>query len=118
MCRFLKKLKWKHARSCHLIKTFLKPGSGNLIASVDKLDIVLGCYWMTSIVEGERDKVIVSVLRRTLLRLSTLTKHPSELKFTSLSKRKKFESVSETMMETSVGRILFNELLPENIFPQ
>src|SRR6185369_10474432 len=32
-------------------KNILKPGSGNMVVSVDKLDIVLGCFWVTKLTE-------------------------------------------------------------------
>ncbi|MFA6050112.1 MAG: hypothetical protein WC761_02855 [Candidatus Paceibacterota bacterium] len=53
-------------------KNILKPGSGNLIASVDKLDIVLGCFWMTSISEGDLGEVNSSNHLLQLSRHSTL----------------------------------------------
>ena len=95
-------------------KNVLKPGSGNLIASVDKLDIVLGTYWMTTIVAGEKGEGKY---------FDSPTSAIATFNFDDLSFRskiqvrkpdtKKFESIEENMIETSVGRILFNELLPE-----
>jgi DNA-directed RNA polymerase subunit beta' len=35
-------------------KNILKTGSGDLILSANKLDIILGCYWMTKKVDGEK----------------------------------------------------------------
>jgi len=35
-------------------KNILKPGSGNIVISVDKLDIVLGSYWMNQISSKEK----------------------------------------------------------------
>ena len=42
-------------------KNILKPGSGNLVTSIDKLDIVLGCYWMMGTKVKEN---ILNLLRR------------------------------------------------------
>lgn len=35
-------------------KNILKPGSGDPIISGKMLDIVLGCYWMTKVVDGKK----------------------------------------------------------------
>ncbi len=98
-------------------KNILKPGSGNLIASVDKLDIVLGCYWMTSIVEGEKGEgkyfesfqsaICALNFREISYRAKITVIAPQEE-----SLREKFKDIGDKHFETTVGRILFNELLP------
>jgi DNA-directed RNA polymerase subunit beta' len=40
-------------------KNILKPGSGNVVVSIDKLDIILGCYWMTKSVDGKKGEGLV-----------------------------------------------------------
>jgi DNA-directed RNA polymerase beta' subunit len=35
-------------------KNILKPGNGEPTVSAKMLDIVLGCYWMTKIIPGEK----------------------------------------------------------------
>src|SRR5947207_13501356 len=35
-------------------KNILKPGSGEPTVSAKMLDIILGCYWMTKVVPGEK----------------------------------------------------------------
>ncbi len=96
-------------------KNILKPGSGNLIASVDKLDIVLGCFWMTSIVEGELGEnkyfesfpsVIAALnFRQISYRAKILVIAPDA---------PKFKEFGGKYFETTAGRILFNELLPDD----
>ncbi|HEY4512225.1 MAG TPA: DNA-directed RNA polymerase subunit beta' [Candidatus Paceibacterota bacterium] len=96
-------------------KNILKPGSGNLIASVDKLDIVLGCFWMTSILpgvqgEGKYFESFASAIaalnfRDVTYRAKILVIAPDAPKF------KEFKG---KYFETTCGRILFNELLPDD----
>jgi DNA-directed RNA polymerase subunit beta' len=96
-------------------KNILKPGSGNLIASVDKLDIVLGCYWMTQIVEGEKGEGKY---------FESFTSAITAQSFGELSYRakvivvapegEKYKEYEGKHFETTVGRILFNELMPED----
>ncbi|MES2059407.1 MAG: DNA-directed RNA polymerase subunit beta', partial [Patescibacteria group bacterium] len=96
-------------------KNILKPGSGNLIASVDKLDIVLGVYWMTSIAEGEKGEnkyfesfssaIAALNFREISYRAKILVVAPDA---------PKFKEFSGKYFETTAGRILFNELLPED----
>ena len=96
-------------------KNILKPGSGNLIASVDKLDIVLGVFWMTSIGdkelgEGKAFESIASAIaglnfRELSYRAKIIILPPNTPKW------KEFKGLH---FETSAGRILFNELLPDD----
>jgi len=96
-------------------KNILKPGSGNLIASVDKLDIVLGCFWMTSIAEGDlgENKYFESFasaiaalnFRQVSYRAKIIVVAPEG---------EKYKEFGGKHFETTTGRILFNELLPED----
>ncbi len=93
-------------------KNILKPGSGNLIASVDKLDIVLGSYWMTNIMSGEKGEgkyfespstaIAAFNFGDVSFRAGIKIMMPTTGKFSECG----------TICDTSVGRILFNELLP------
>ncbi len=94
-------------------KNILKPGSGNLIASVDKLDIVLGCFWMTSISEGDLGEGKFFESFASVI---------AALNFRAISYRakirviapegEKYNEFGGKHFETTAGRILFNELLP------
>lgn len=96
-------------------KNILKPGSGNLIASVDKQDIVLGCYWMTQMIPGEKGEGKY---------FESFTSAITALNFREISYRakiivvapegEKYKEFNGKHFETTVGRILFNELLPED----
>ena len=101
----------------------LKQATGNPI-SVPSRDIVLGCYWMSKIKSGERGEgmifastqeailahsmEIVSVRARIKVRPPTQKSHVQSEK-----KRKKSRKIpDESLVETCVGRILFNEIFP------
>src|SRR3989344_1486412 len=95
-------------------KNLLKPQNGDLIVN-PKLDMVLGAYWMTKSVDGEigegkyfsnpntaitaHDYGVVS-LRAKIKVLSTNTQ--------------KYKKFNEGIFETSVGKLLFNSILPND----
>jgi DNA-directed RNA polymerase subunit beta' len=96
-------------------KNILKPGSGNLVVSIDKLDIVLGCYWMTKLVAGERGEGKIFSSPN-----NAITAHdfgeigfrtPIKVLATASEKYKEFEV---KLFETTVGRLLFNSILPKD----
>jgi len=96
-------------------KNILKPGSGDLVLSINKLDIVLGSYWMTKMIEGAKgegksfpgpnsamtahDYDIVDFRAKILIRGKEGTKTADYV---------------ENLMETTVGRITFNSILPDD----
>ena len=97
-------------------KNLLKPASGDPIVN-PKLDIVLGCYWMTRIIPGERgeDKYFASPNQAITAYDFGIVGFRSKIKVmgTNSPKYAKFEG---KLFETSVGRLFFNSVLPEN-FP-
>ncbi len=96
-------------------KNILKPGSGNLIASVDKLDIVLGCFWMTSIAEGDlgEGKFFESFASAVAARNFGQVSYRSKIRVLA-PEGEKYKEFGGKHFETTVGRILFNELLPDD----
>ena len=96
-------------------RNILKPGNGEPVVSAKLLDIVLGTFWMTRTLSGEKgegryysnpnnaitayDFGVVS-LRAKISVLPTDTE-----------RYKKFEG---KMFETTVGRLLFNGVLPKD----
>jgi DNA-directed RNA polymerase subunit beta' len=96
-------------------KNILKPGSGDPVVAAKLLDILLGCYWMTKLVPGEEgegkyfggpnmaitahDFGIVGLRAKIKIRGKEGTK---------------FYSDDGHSVETTVGRILFNSVLPED----
>jgi len=95
-------------------KNILKPGSGDLIASINKLDIVLGCFWMTKSVDGEKgegkcfaspDHAITGVdFGEVGFR--------AKIKVLPPDNSPKYAEFGGKVFETSVGRLLFNAVLP------
>jgi DNA-directed RNA polymerase subunit beta' len=96
-------------------KNILKPGNGEPVVSAKLLDIVLGTYWMTRIIPGEKgeDKYYSSTN-------SAITAYD----FGAVSFRAKihvlptdsdkYKEFGGKLFETSVGRLLFNSVLPKD----
>jgi len=98
----------KEAREVMLSSlNLLKPATGLPICSPTQ-DIVLGCYWLTEISEGREGEGKVFGSPEEAIMVYELGKIDLRAKI-KIRFKKEF-------METSVGRILFNEALPEN-FP-
>ncbi len=97
-------------------KNLLKPQSGDPIVN-PKLDIVLGCYWMTKAMDGENGegKFFASPNHAITAYDFDIVSFRAKIKVlgTETEKYKKFEGKP---FETSVGRLLFNSVLP-NDFP-
>jgi DNA-directed RNA polymerase subunit beta' len=94
-------------------KNILKPGSGDPTVTAKLLDVVLGCYWTTKIVAGEKGEGNIFESPQAAI---------SAYDFGELSLRasikvlptegKKWAEFDGKIFETTVGRILFNEVLP------
>ncbi|OGI69318.1 DNA-directed RNA polymerase subunit beta' [Candidatus Nomurabacteria bacterium RIFCSPHIGHO2_01_FULL_42_16] len=95
-------------------KNLLKPASGDPIVN-PKLDIVLGCYWMTRIIEGEKGEGMYFASPNHAITAYDfgIVSLRSSVKVlgTESPKYKKFEG---RIFETTVGRLLFNSVLPED----
>lgn len=94
-------------------KNILKPGNGDPIVSAKMLDIVLGCYWMTKIVPGAagEGKAFSSPNAAITAFNFDAVDFRAKVKVmgTETLRYKQFEG---TLFETSVGRLLFNSVLP------
>ncbi len=87
------------------VVNLLKPATGNSVVSPSK-DIVLGCYWITNIKDkalGE-DKTFGSKNEAILAKDTGLI---------DLRAKVKVRFKEGNLIETSVGRILFNNALPD-----
>ncbi len=94
-------------------KNILKPGSGNMVVSVDKLDIVLGCFWVTKIMEkmlGE-GKIFESPDAAVLAHSFNNINLRAKIKVLAPN-TKKYSAFKGGLFETTVGRIIFNTVLP------
>jgi len=94
-------------------KNLLRPGNGSPIVSVSHQDIILGCYWTTKIIDGEKgeDKIFDSpnsaILTHDYGHVSIRAR--IRVRPTATEKYKQFKG---ELFETSVGRLLFNSVLP------
>ncbi|OHA16029.1 MAG: DNA-directed RNA polymerase subunit beta' [Candidatus Taylorbacteria bacterium RIFCSPLOWO2_12_FULL_43_20] len=96
-------------------KNILKPGSGEPTVTGKLLDIILGCYWMTKIVENEKGEgkyfenpnAAITALNfgEVAIRAKINVLAPSDAKYG--------ESAGN-IFETTAGRILFNGVLPDD----
>lgn len=95
-------------------KNILKPGSGTPVVS-PKLDIIIGCYWMTKIIEGSKGEGKIFPTPNSAITAYDFgeTDFRAKIKVmpTDSLKYKKFEG---KVFETSVGRLLFNSVLPSS----
>jgi len=93
-------------------KNILKPGNGNPIISL-KLDIVLGCYWVTKLASGVvgTGKIFSNFREAIAAQSYGLVDLRAPIKIEAISENK-LKSSTDVLVETSVGRILFNEILP------
>ncbi len=83
----------------------LKPATGEPVA-IPTQDMVLGCYWMTKIEEGLRGEGKIFANSEEAL----LAKHFNQVHLKAKVKIRLADS--NELVETSVGRIIFNEPLP------
>ncbi len=94
-------------------KNILKPGNGDPIVSAKMLDIVLGCYWMTTIVPDSlgEGKVFSSPNAAITAFNFGVVDFRAKVKVMGTENLKYKEFVGG-LFETSVGRLLFNSVLP------
>jgi len=96
-------------------KNILKPGSGDPTLINKMLDIVLGTYWMTKIIKGEKGegKIFESP------DAAVLAANFGELSFRASVKvlapdTAKYAEFKGKVFDTSIGRILLNDVFPED----
>jgi len=92
----------------------LKPGSGEVVTS-PRQDIILGCYWMTKMVDGEKGEGKYFPTPNNAITAYDF----GEVGFRALVKvlptdSKKYKIFNGEMFETTVGRLLFNSVLPSD----
>jgi len=95
-------------------KNILKPGSGDPVVIGKLLDILLGCFWMTKIVSGEKGEGMTFSGMNDVM----VTYNFDALSFRALIKvlpdnTPKFAQFEQgKFFETTAGRLLFNAVLP------
>ena len=98
-------------------KNLLNPQDGAPIA-VPRLDIVLGCYWMTKTMEGEKGEGMSFSSPNqaiTAYDLGAIT-FRAKIKVIGSEDKIKYQVFEGKPFETTVGRLFFNSVLPDD-FP-
>lgn len=106
---------WEAANIMSANKNILKPGSGDMIVLTGKpLDIVLGVYWLTKAVENVKGEgehfaspnaaILASEYDAIDLR--------AKIKVLPVLGKEKYAAFDGHPFETTVGRLLFNTVLP------
>jgi DNA-directed RNA polymerase subunit beta' len=102
-------------------KNILKPGNGDPTVVAKLLDIVLGCYWITKTVEGatgegqEKMKMFESPSAAVSAHSFDAIGYRTKIKVLAPHEgpdAQKYAEYKGGIFETTVGRILFNEVLP------
>ena len=107
---------WEAKNIMSANKNILKPGSGLPVIATSH-DIALGCYWLTRIVEGAKGEgkyfanpnaaILAYDYDVVDLRAKVHIKPTDE-------KKAKYEGFEGKIFETTVGRLLFNTVLPSD----
>ncbi len=98
-------------------KNILKPQNGDSIVSSKMLDIVLGCYWMTTAIEGEKGEGMYFSSPNEAITTNDFSAVSLRAKIFVLGTQKdKYAGFGGKPFETTVGRLLFNAVLPSD-FP-
>jgi DNA-directed RNA polymerase subunit beta' len=97
-------------------KNILKPGSGDIITT-PKLDMILGIYWMTRIIDGEKGEGQYFADPNSAITAYDfgIVNFRAKIKIKGTDKEK-YKPFGGEVFETSVGRLLFNSVFPED-FP-
>ncbi|NBV77334.1 DNA-directed RNA polymerase subunit beta' [bacterium] len=94
-------------------KNVLKPGSGDVVVASKLLDIVLGCYWMTKSVEGLKGEGSAYPSTNAAITAYDFGAVDMRAKIKVLpSDSAKYAPFEGKVFETTVGRLLFNSVLP------
>ncbi len=97
-------------------KNLLKPGNGEPVVNPSQ-DIVIGCFWMTGIKEGAKGEGLHFSTPNEAIMAYDFDYIDMRAKIKVLSSDKpKYKAFNNEMFETTVGRLLFNSVLPED-FP-
>ncbi len=97
-------------------KNLLKPGSGDPVVNPG-LDIVLGCFWMTKYVEGEKGEGKIFPTPNSAITAYDFGVVGFRAKIKVMgTDSAKYTEYEGKPFETTVGRLLFNSVLPSD-FP-
>jgi DNA-directed RNA polymerase subunit beta' len=96
-------------------KNILKPGDGNLVVQLKGFDIILGIYWMTKIVDGAKGEgaYFSSPNAAILAHESGVIDFRAKIKVLPTDSMR-YKNMGGKIFETTVGRLLFNSVLPND----
>ena len=94
-------------------KNILKPGSGEPILSVTRLDIVLGCFWMTKSVSGLKGEGEIFPDPESAMTAFNFGAIDFRARIkVAPPESSKFAEFKGAIFETTVGRLVWNDVLP------
>jgi DNA-directed RNA polymerase subunit beta' len=108
---------WEAANIMSANKNILKPGSGDMIVLVQKpLDIVLGAYWLTKEMKGTKGEgnYFSSPNAAILARDYDAIDLRAMVHVLPVAGKEKYAGFGDQIFETTVGRLLFNTVLPSD----
>ncbi len=95
-------------------KNLLSPGSGTPIVNPSQ-DIVLGCYWMTKMIEGEKGEGKIFSTPNNAITAHDFDEIGFRTKIKVMgSDKEKYAQFENKPFETTVGRLFFNAVLPDD----
>jgi DNA-directed RNA polymerase subunit beta' len=106
---------WEAANIMSANKNILKPGSGDMIVLTGKpLDIILGVYWLTKAVDGAKGEgtYFQSPNAAILASEYDAIDRRAKVKVLPMMDKVKYAEFEGHPFETTVGRLLFNTVLP------
>ncbi|MDO8569547.1 MAG: DNA-directed RNA polymerase subunit beta' [bacterium] len=96
-------------------KNILKPGNGEPVISAKLLDIVLGTYWVTRTLVGEKGEGRYYSNPNSAITAYEFGVVSLRAKISVLpTDTERYKSFEGKLFETSVGRLLFNGILPQD----
>ena len=96
-------------------KNILKPGSGDPVVSEKLLDMALGCYWMTKVVEGSKGEGSYFPSPNAAITAYDFGAIDFRAKVKVMATdTQKYREFKGEVFETTVGRLLFNSVLPSD----
>jgi DNA-directed RNA polymerase subunit beta' len=108
---------WEAANVMSANKNILKPGSGDMIVLTQKpLDIVLGAYWLTKEMKGEKGEgnYFASPNAAILAYDYAAIDLRAMVHVLPVAGKEKYAHFGDQIFETTVGRLLFNTVLPSD----
>jgi len=92
----------------------LKPGNGEVVTTA-RHDIILGCYWMTKIIEGEKGEGKIFPSPNSAITAYDFGAVDFRAKVKVMpTEGQRYQTFEGNVFETSVGRLLFNSILPND----